>query len=98
MNRERMYEASFNQKLPNGDEVDVTIKFSGYYDPGNVCGPMDNCYPPEGEVNIKSIAIENGPDQDFDEWAAKVGLPEADLEAIESRLMETIQEARYADE
>jgi hypothetical protein len=32
-------------------EVPMVIEFlsSGYYDPGNNCGPMDGSYPPEGE-------------------------------------------------
>jgi hypothetical protein len=83
---------SFTQKLPDGREVDVTVTFSGYYDPGNVCGPMDSCYPPEGEVNIDTIQVEHEPAQDFDEWADKVGLPAQDRAGIENRLMERIQE------
>lgn len=33
------------------DFVEMTIKAScsGYYDPGKISGPPENCYPPEGE-------------------------------------------------
>ena len=98
INKGRIYETSFNQKLPNGDEVDVTVTFGGYYDPGNVCGPMDICYPPEGEVDIQSIAVEDSAAMDFDEWVKNNGLSEKDVETIEGRCMETIQESRYDDE
>ena len=36
---------------PEGECVTLTLdcQSSGYYDPGCVIGPYDNCYPPEGE-------------------------------------------------
>lgn len=27
------------------------------YDPGNTCGPPENCYPPEGECNITAVEL-----------------------------------------
>jgi len=89
---------AFAQALPDGSEVDVSVTFSGYYDPGCSYGLPENCYPPEGEININTIQIENEPAQDFDEWARKVGLTEADIAGIEDRLMEQIQEAQYSQE
>jgi hypothetical protein len=86
---------SYTQPLPDGREVDVDLTFSGYYDPGNVWGPMDSCYPPEGEVNIYTARTEEDGEMDFDEWAWAVGLTEADIKSIEDRLMERIQESRY---
>ena len=41
----------------DGNEVDAEIAYSGYYDPGVCSGPIDNCYPPEGEVEIQSIIV-----------------------------------------
>ena len=94
MSRTVLLTHAFSQALPDGREVDVAVTFSGYYDPGQTYGPPENCYPPEGEVNIQSIQVELEPTQDFDEWVKKVGLTEKDVAAIESRLMEQIQEAQ----
>lgn len=35
-----------------GVEHDLTVRFSGYVDPGRCYGPPENCYPPEGEIEI----------------------------------------------
>jgi hypothetical protein len=88
----------FTQALPDGREVDVSVTFSGYYDPGRTYGPPESCWPPEGKVNIHSIQVELEPTQDFDEWAKKVGLSEKDIAGIEDRLMEQIQEAQSQTE
>ena len=38
-------------------ELDVDFEMEPY-DPGNACGPMDSCYPPEGgEIEINQIEI-----------------------------------------
>ena len=43
-----------------GAEHDVTIKFAGYYDPGKLYGPPENCYPPEGEVEWEIVGLPAG--------------------------------------
>ena len=96
--RRRDLTHSFTQKLPDGREMDVTVEFSGYYDPGNTYGPMDNCYPPEGEVNINTVTSEADGEMDFEEWATKYGLSEKDVTGIKDRLMEVIQEGQEGDE
>lgn len=39
----------------DGLEVDVVVEYKGYYDPGKLYGPPENCYPPEGEVEVLAI-------------------------------------------
>ena len=98
MKHSPMFTHSYTQTMPDGREVDVTLMFSGYYDPGNISGPIDRCYPPEGEVNIHTATTEENGEMDFDEWAKKVGLSAKDLESIEEMLMERIQDARYQED
>ena len=35
-----------------GEEVTVEVTYTGYSDPGRVSGPPENCYPPEGELEL----------------------------------------------
>ena len=36
-------------------DVYVEATAHGYYDPGRTYGPPENCYPPEGEMDILSL-------------------------------------------
>jgi hypothetical protein len=83
---------SYTQTLPDGREVDVELAFTGYYDPGRCYGPPEDCYPPDGEVNIHQATTDEDGEMDFDAWATKHGIPEKDLKDIEDMLMERIQE------
>ena len=89
---------SFAVALPDGREVDVTVTFDGYYDPGCTYGLPENCYPPDGEVTVHTVATEADGTLDFDEWAAKVGLTEKDIGDIEDRLMDEIRDAQFSQE
>jgi len=40
-----------------GVSYDVEYEYEGYYDPGVCSGPVERCYPPEGEHNVKIISI-----------------------------------------
>ena len=91
MKRSPEFTHSYTQTMPDGREVDVELTFTGYYDPGRTYGPPENCYPPEGEVNIHTAHTEVDGTMDFDEWAKKVQLSDADVRSIEDRLMERIQ-------
>lgn len=39
---------------------EAVVRFEGYYDPGKISGPPENCYPPEGEDyrTVESIDVE----------------------------------------
>lgn len=70
-----------------GEEHDLTIQWRGYYDPGNTSGPVERCYPEEGEIEIEVVG----------------GLPEGvnfgDLDDLNERLedwaWEDFMESRY---
>ena len=36
-----------------GEEVNIEITYTGYSDPGRVSGPPEDCYPPEGEIELE---------------------------------------------
>ena len=38
-----------DMKLPDWYEIVVEFKSSGYSDPGCISGPVERCYPPEGD-------------------------------------------------
>lgn len=40
--------------------VDVECKCWGYYDPGKLSGPPEDCYPPEGDFEIQEIILPRG--------------------------------------
>ena len=40
---------------------DCEVEYKGYSDPGNTYGPPENCWPPEGEVEILSIIFDGQP-------------------------------------
>lgn len=53
-------ETSFT--IERGDnEIDLYITGDGYYDPGRISGPPEDCYPPEGDMEIVSIETDDGP-------------------------------------
>ena len=35
--------------------IEVDVEWKGYSDPGRVSGPWEDCYPPEGEMEILSV-------------------------------------------
>ncbi len=39
-------------------DVYVAAEGKGYYDPGCCSGPVENCYPPEGEMEVLSVKAE----------------------------------------
>ena len=83
---------SFTQALPNGSEVDVSVTFSGYYDPGCSYGLPENCYPAESEVSVLTASTEETGDMDFDDWVTKMGLSAKDVASIEEKLLERVRE------
>lgn len=40
------------------EELELDISAKGYYDPGRLSGPPEDCYPPEGELEITSIELD----------------------------------------
>lgn len=45
----------------NFDDVGyyIVADCNGYYDPGQAFGPVENCYPPEGDFETTRIEIRN---------------------------------------
>ena len=41
-------------------DYEVLVKYKGYSDPGRFSGPPENCYPPEGEMEIDVIGLPPG--------------------------------------
>ena len=39
----------------HGNEIDIVVGYKGYSDPGKLYGPPEDCYPPEGEIEITYI-------------------------------------------
>jgi hypothetical protein len=46
----------------DGNEHEVTVTYRGYSDPGRTYGPPEECYPPEGEMDIAIDGIPDGVD------------------------------------
>ena len=40
---------------------DCEVEYKGYGDPGCTYGPVEMCYPPEGEIEILSITLDGQP-------------------------------------
>lgn len=85
----RSHTLAFEFEVPDDDaedglrvlQVEAKVRVSPY-DPGNICGPADSWYPPEGgEVEIDSVKI------DGKEWK-EADWPHDLVEAIESRAVE----------
>jgi hypothetical protein len=88
---------SLTVELPNGREVNVDLTFAGYYQPARLYGAPENCSPEDGEVTILTAHTEEDGTVEWNEWATRVKLTEADIESIEGRLMDVIQKARYGE-
>lgn len=80
---------------PKDKEVHVTLIYSGYYDPGVTSGPVDSCYPAEGELDILAVETEKGKVLDFDAWVKKMKISPKEVAAIEECLMEAIRDRSY---
>jgi len=50
-------ELSLDCHIEDGDELVIEFESTGYYDPGVRSGPVDKCYPPEGEDDREVIDI-----------------------------------------
>lgn len=63
-------------------DVEVAIDYKGYEDPGICSGPVEDCYPPEGdeERTITGISI------------AGVALPEEIVEKLVTEIQELVDE------
>jgi hypothetical protein len=46
-------EFTFYVEVDDGKEVPITVKWRGYSDSGQLSGPPENCYPPEGEMELE---------------------------------------------
>jgi len=68
------------------------------YDPGNVCGPPENCYPPEGgEVEDLEITAESVTLADEDGEPIAVTLSEATSTALLAAMSRVLAEIDDAD-
>jgi len=78
---------SFNWTIEDkdGKEYILTIEYRGYSDPGRVSGPPEDCYPPEGEIEILSIT--GAPDDVI------YALTDTQLDAIDERAFEDLDTA-----
>jgi len=81
-------ECAFGLMLSNDDEVDVIVTYSGYDDPGRTTGLPENCYPPEGEINVEDIRWMDGRKADYE------SLDQEEQARIEERLWDDMSEAK----
>ena len=50
------YNGTFETTLERADiAIEVSVKYSGYSDPGRCSGPPEMCYPPEGDMELLSV-------------------------------------------
>jgi hypothetical protein len=47
----------YHHQIGNGDELVIDFTSTGYYDPGVRSGPVESCYPPEGDDERKVEAV-----------------------------------------
>ena len=73
-------------------EIDLTIVFSGYSDPGRTYGLPENCYPPESEVEFHTVAVDGDEPIDFDAWSEKIGLTNDERNRLEEFAYEAMHE------
>ena len=52
MKRKGSGEFLFYVELCDGSEISIPVKWRGYSDSGQLSGPPENCYPPEGEMEL----------------------------------------------
>ena len=52
MKRKGHGEFMFYVELRDGSEIAIPVKWRGYFDSGQLYGPPENCYPPEGEMEL----------------------------------------------
>jgi len=57
--------------------VEVSCECWGYYDPGRLSGPPEDCYPPEGDFEVQDITMPKGM-EDY-----KFELTESEQETLE---------------
>jgi len=64
----KRYDAKIADKIIDGHfDIYIDISSNGWYDPGVRSGPVENCYPPEGEdirtiTNYSIVLSEDGDD------------------------------------
>ena len=51
----RNYHCTVTLTGPDGQEAEVAVTYEAYWDPGKINGPPENCYPPEGELNVLAL-------------------------------------------
>ena len=64
MGRTKWDSGSFTTTLRGAcghDHDDCEVEYRGYSDPGRTYGPPEDCYPPEGEIEILSITCNGEP-------------------------------------
>jgi hypothetical protein len=45
-------EFTFYVEVDDGQETSITVKWRGHSDSGRLSGPPEDCYPPEGEMEL----------------------------------------------
>jgi len=67
-------------------ELIIDLRCSGYYDPGQFCGPPERCYPPEGadDREVERAAFR------LDGEITEVQVPASLLPVVESHWQEAI--------
>ena len=67
-----------------GNEIPVTVKWQGYSDPGRTYGPPEDCYSPEGDMELTITGAE-GRD-----------IPDAEYDRLEELAYEYLDDYAYA--
>jgi hypothetical protein len=81
-------------------EISIDLEYSGYSDPGCSSGPVEVCYPPEGELEyiITGITVSHKGEK-FSIEKSEIGYPEEDLdeEIIAHITAIDVDDSRYDD-
>ena len=80
-----------HEENPLWEEIEIDVKATGegYYDPGQCFGAPENCYPPEGDLEV--VEFENDAGLQYEQ------LTKQERDRLEEALTESIREERFAD-
>jgi len=66
--------------------IHINYRVKGYYDPGQMCGPPERCYPPEGDNEV----LLDGVEMQSDDGRTRVRLPRDKGQVVLDEYMDLI--------